>query len=136
MTDPRGIDGANIVGSQGPGWPKGFLYDGVIWTVLDFPGARSTSPSGIDGTNIVGSYTSGMNSHGFLYDGETWLTLDLPGASQTTVAGISGDRIVGSYGPEWGYYYHGFIYTIPEPATLLLLGLGGLAVLRRPGIGT
>jgi len=40
----------------------------------------------------------------------------------TLAYGIDGDRIVGYYHDGSGY--HGFVYVIPEPATLLLLGLG------------
>jgi len=46
----------------------------------------------------------------------------------TQAYGISGSSIVGSYSDSSGT--HGFVYTIPEPATLLLFALGGL-VLRK-----
>ena len=59
----------------------------------------------------------------------TWTTLDPSGAVHTITAhGIDGDRIVGQYYD--GSAQHGFVYVIPEPATLLLLSLGGV-VLRR-----
>jgi hypothetical protein len=42
----------------------------------------------------------------------------MPGASGTCAYGIDGSNIVGSYGT------HGFVYTIPEPASALLIGAG------------
>lgn len=73
-----------------------------------------------------------MNARGFLYDGVNWTALDMPGASDTMPSGIYGNCIVGSY--YYGDYdmpnVSGFIYTIPEPATLFLLALGGLFLKR------
>jgi len=45
--------------------------------------------------------------------------------------GICGNSIVGSYRNEGEDVLHGFIYTIPEPATLFLLGLGWRFVRRK-----
>ncbi len=42
---------------------------------------------------------------------------------------IDGLNLVGAYSDDYGW--HGFVYTIPEPATLLILGLGGLAIRHR-----
>jgi len=64
----------------------------------------------------------------------TWTTLDYPGAYQTVARGISGDSIVGIYNDGSGSPSHGFIYEIPEPATLLLLGFGAVRLRSRQAV--
>ena len=67
--------------------------------------------------------------HSFLYDGTRWTTLDFPGASYRVVFGIDGSNLVAYYQDSTGY--HGFLYVIPEPATLFLLGFGILMLKTR-----
>jgi hypothetical protein len=127
------ISGDNIVGNyqQSNGLGHGFVYNykTTQWTNIDFPGASYTNIYDIDGQNIVGCYSlSGF--HGFLYNGSTWTTLDFPGADYTQVEGISGNTLVGWYTTGSNGYPHGFVYTIPEPATILLFGLGARLCLR------
>jgi hypothetical protein len=64
------------------------------------------------------------------YARATWTTINVPGASSAWLNGISGNNIVGEYWYASGNAYS-FLYTIPEPATLFLLGLG-LATARPP----
>lgn len=138
-----GIDGSNLVGHYltSSGVQHGLLYTGRTLTTLDYPGSSTTGITGIDGSNLVGYYTVGSPDgsgdwHGFLYNMTTqvWITLDYPGASHTSISGIDGNNLVGSYynghpmGPQ---YWHSFVYTIPEPATLLLLVLGGVFLRKR-----
>ena len=60
--------------------------------------------------------------------------LGFQGATWTTAYAIDGSNIVGDYEDASGNY-HGFVYTIPEPCTLLLLGLGAAMVrLRSPQV--
>jgi hypothetical protein len=132
-TQAFGIDGSNIVGqySDASNWYHGFLYNGTTWTILDMPGALRTYIQDICGSNLVGYYWDAASvKRGFLYDGTTWTTLDAPGAIETYAYSISGDNIVGYYKDTAGKY-HGFIYEIPEPATVLLIGLGGLMLRKR-----
>jgi hypothetical protein len=127
-TNLYAIDGNRFIGGCNYG---GFLYDGTNWTILSYPGSTYTNPYGISGDNIVGVYgDSSGNRRSFLYDGTNWTTLDMPGTvHQTYVTGIDGSNVVGSYYD--GAYNHGFIYTIPEPATIGLLALGGLLLRKR-----
>lgn len=131
VTNARGISGNNIVGY---GWntsgiAHGFLYNitNQSWTNLNVPGADQTYVYGINGNNIVGGCFVAGSSLGFIYNMETqlWTTLNMPGAIETTMTGIEGNNIIGTYGDGSGNTYS-FIYTIPEPATILLLTLGGL----------
>jgi hypothetical protein len=138
QTHVFGIDGSNIVGryNDDSGWGyHGFLYnyEESTWTTFDTPWPYTYifAATGISGGNIVGYYTKPtMEEYGFLYDGVTWTTLDSPASyeSFTEAWGIDGSNIVGTY---YDAGYHGFIYTIPEPATLLLLGMGALILRKR-----
>ncbi len=127
-----GINGNILVGSYSDRssdpksypYQHGFIYDLNIqtWTTLDMPGADSTRIFDIDHDNIIGSFSVSGHNYGFLYDGTNWIT-DLPGLP----TGINGDKIVGTYqsydeGEDGVTHlsYHGYIYTIPEPASIFL----------------
>jgi len=128
-----GIDGSNLVGSYDH---HGFVYNMTTqnWTTIDVPGATYTRIYDIDGSNLVGSSTlNGEKLTDFIYDGTTLHALDLPGSPM----GIYGNIIVGSYTTTVHYdngvigiFSHGYVYTIPEPASLLLLALGALIAIR------
>jgi len=120
------IDGSNMVGSDGA---SSFLYNGSSWTTLDMPGAHSTLAFSIDGNNIVGGYYDASNYYGFFYNGSSWTALAMPSASDTLAYSIDGSNIAGMYYDASGGR-HGFVYTIPEPATILILGLG-VVLLRK-----
>jgi len=129
----NGIDGDRIVGTYTgvEGWERGFLYDGTTWTTLDYPGtaAGSFTPIGVSGNVIVGYYMDDTGEHSCLYDGMTWTALNYPGALDTMVNGVSGNSIVGLYSDASGD--HAYLLTIPEPATLSLLAMGSLVLVRR-----
>jgi hypothetical protein len=121
------ISGSNII-VWGSDTPETFLYNGITWTPLSFiPVVYNPIPRGIDGSNIVGQYLN----HGFLYDGTTCTTIDKPGATDTEIHGIDGIYLVGSYYD--GMSSHGFIYTVPEPASaaIMILGATLIATKRR-----
>lgn len=125
-THIRGIDKSNMVGSSYLNNYHGFFYDGTNWTTLDMPGASNTHITGISGSYIVGHYNKGpldYTPHGFLYDGTSWITIDMPEGLHTRIYGIEGNKIFGYYQDATGD--HGFVYTIPESATLLLLDPNG-----------
>jgi hypothetical protein len=135
LTSPQGISGDNIVGyyenSSGLPLYQGFLYNMTSkhWTTLNYPEAINTYVEDISGNYIVGSFNySSDHRQGFLYNGSTWTTLNYPEAYATYVTGISGNKIIGYYAAS---NVHGFIYTIPEPATLLLFGLGAMIIRKR-----
>jgi hypothetical protein len=122
----RGINGNNLVGTYiDDAFDRchGFIYNGTIWTTIDYPGGGiDTEVCDIDGSNFVGSYYDNASDklHGFIYNGLTWTTLDAPGAFYTYIYGIDGNNIVGTcyVGTNIDdFSCHGFIYTIPEPAT-------------------
>ena len=89
----------------------GFLYDGVSFSSISYPGAASTYLSGINNNgDIVGSYSS-SSSHGFLYNGGGFSSLDFPGATSTYAYGINDSgQIVGAYVDSSGNE-HAFLYS-------------------------
>lgn len=134
-TTAHSVDGNSIVGVCWIGnRSHGFLYKDSTWTTIDYPGAKGTSVYGVSGNNIVGFYQDTFNTyHGFLYNGTTWTTLDHPDSGGPTWAfGIDGNSIVGQYTVNYPHSAtRGFLLTIPEPATISLLALGGLTILRK-----
>lgn len=126
-----GIDGINIVGWTSMENHQGFLYNGTSWTFLEVAGAISTYIRDIDGPRIVGTYIDSHGIHGFVYNyiSTEWTFLNKPGATITRVNAIEGDVILGEFEDLSGK--HGFLYTVPEPCSMLLLGLGCLIIHRR-----
>jgi hypothetical protein len=131
----QGISGNNVVGYyyDGSSHTHGLIYNSGVPSTFDYPGAAQTQLYDIDGNVIVGAYSLASSSsiwHGFIYNSGTWTTLDYPGANITEIMGIDGPNLVGTYALT-GSLFHGFEYTIPEPATLLFFGLGGIILKRK-----
>lgn len=129
-----------IIGSYSTDGIHGHIYhyDGSSWTTIEMPEVEGMNITGISGNYIVGWCPRGNDEIGinsFLYDGPTWTTIDMPvdPYHQYSILAqcVSGNKIAGYY-TDYSQECHGFIYTIPEPATLLFLGLGtGLLCVRR-----
>jgi hypothetical protein len=133
----EGISGNTIVGtyySNSNYLRGGFIKNDNNWTLLNVPGAVETLPRDVDGNVIIGQFreTNSGPTRSFLYNGGSLIYLDAPTAESTYAYGVDGETIVGGYNDSSGAS-HGFILTVPEPSALSLLavGLGGLAIMRR-----
>ena len=139
-TSFEGISGSTIVGTYfntSDYLTRGFIKNDSSWTLLDVAEAVETLPRDIDGNHIVGQYRMADSEptptyRSFFYDGTSLIYLDAPSAESTYAWGIDGNTIVGSFNDSTGVS-QGFILTVPEPSALSLLavGLGGLAMMRR-----
>ena len=137
FSSAHGISGDKIVGSfsNNDNGGGGYIKENDTWTLLSVSDATETTPRDVDGNMVVGDYRAGdwtAPTRSFLFDGGEWIYLDAPSAKSTFAFGIDGNTIVGSYN-DTSDVSHGFILTVPEPSALSLLavGLGGLALVRR-----
>jgi hypothetical protein len=129
------IDGDNIVGTCNLDGLKGFLFNGTTYTFFNVPGQHDIQVTGISGDNIIGEYMPNLNffyQYGFIYNipDQRWTTLVAPWGNLTSISDIDGSKIIGSYKNLPDGTDGGFIYTIPEPASLFLLALGALIAIR------
>ncbi len=130
------LDGGRVAGTyrDRDGVMHGFVYDGTTWTDVDLPDRVPGVIYGADAGRLVGALhlpgNDWENTHAVLHDGADWQFLPLgPDVRESFALGIDGDTIVGSASSVSGDLF-GFVYTIPEPATGLLL-LAGLTLSRR-----
>ena len=121
-----------------------FLFSGGLIMGLGTLGGRASFAGGINNAGQVVGWadTASGDSHAFLYNGGTMIDLNtlIDPSTGWTLEGASAindlGQIVG-YGYNAAGDYDPFLLTpTPEPATLSLLALGGLAILRlRSGQG-
>jgi len=151
--NPSGWDNSNANGTSGTqqvGWGQGsatggnehaLLWNGSASSYADLnpSGFDNSLASGISGTQQVGGGSgsaTGNVSHALLWNGTADSYIDLhqflpDGFTDSFARAIdSSGNIVGNATDSSGYQ-HAILWEIPEPTTLLLLGLGGLTVLRR-----
>jgi probable HAF family extracellular repeat protein len=137
-TEAIGINNAgNIVGAfqDAAGTPHGFLDVGGLFSTIDPPGAVAAIVGGINNLGqMEGVYVdAGMALHNFIDVGGVFTTVDNPFGPFSTLGGINdAGQFVGSYNDATGTA-RGFLATpttVPEPASLFLVGSGVLAALR------
>ena len=90
----------------------GFLFNGRVFTNVDFPGAIATVAYGINTSGeIVGVYYDSAGAHGFLLKKKAYSSINFPHASDTYVFGINdAGATAGEYQDASGAT-HGFTHS-------------------------
>lgn len=129
---PLAINNHSTVLVEGTGWNGLYFTDGTQELFPTVPGLSPFTLTALNDDNWVTA--TDIARAGFLWDGE-WhdlnsLAVDSPGTITTAVGISNTDSIIGLCSEPSGVY--GVLLTpVPEPVTVSLLSLGGLAMLRR-----
>jgi hypothetical protein len=130
-----GINNSNVVAGfytdATSGNTLGFIenMNGTGLKTFEFPGSMNTMFLGINNTGLVdGSYVdAGDVTHGLIYNINTGvgISIDVPGSVNETVLNGLNDRnqFTGFYMDAAGNT-HGVLLTVPEPASMVLMGIG------------
>lgn len=146
--EPRGMSNGKMVGVlYNADGMNAFIYADGLWSFISAPGAaneHTTNLRGIANDIIVGDFVDslfdGAIRHGFalntttgvytiidvVKDGVTVKSTIPYGVSTIEIDGVVYTDIVGTYDDPMGFHVQ-----IPEPATMSLLAVGFLAILKR-----
>jgi probable HAF family extracellular repeat protein len=144
--DPRAFcfaydinDSGQIVGylDTSSGASRAFLYsNGTMQDLPTLGGAQSSAICINNLGQVLGSaYTSSGASHPFLYSNGTMQDLNnlipaIAGWTSLSVTAINDSgQIVGNGINPSGYYYAFLLTPVPEPSTVVLLGIGAIGLL-------
>jgi uncharacterized membrane protein len=102
--------------------------DGTFVSIA-VPGASETQAFGInDSGQVVGLYFDN-GAHGFVRDGNgTFSSFDVPGAESTQPCSINDSGQISGFALVNGRNYAFIATPVPEPSTLALLAIGGVAI--------
>jgi hypothetical protein len=136
MVTATGINDSNLVSGfytdATTGNTLGFIenLNGTGLKTLEFPGSMNTMFLGLNNTGFVdGSYVDANDvTHGLLYNiaTGTGTTIDVPGSVNETVLNGLNDKgqLTGFYMDALGNTHGVLINSVPEPASLVLMGIG------------
>jgi probable HAF family extracellular repeat protein len=134
--------GNSASGTEAFRWTSG----GGMVGLGDLPGGSFSSLAfdvSADGSVVVGGSVSASGNEAFIWDQENGMQslqdllvndfgLDLTGWTLREARGISADGLtIAGWGINPDGFTEAFVATIPEPGTVSLLVLGGIALLRR-----